>query len=172
MSDELIRTTKRDIEIATLGRMDGLVTHTTEHARALVSAIESLTAERDRLAAELAELRAQEPVGFYWERIDTRQPESALLFHGMPSRIAVHRSHSGELPCVPHYVYAAPVPAQVPDDWVLVPRFPTEKMLMEGCDAMEENHETSRFGLCHGCGWEEVSAAYAAMLAAAQKGGK
>jgi len=72
----------------------------------------------DSLRAELAELRAQVPVGFYWERTDTRTPESGLLFHGLPDRDAVMRANSDpRCPSVPHYVYARPVtPAAVPDD--------------------------------------------------------
>lgn len=63
---------------------------------------------------------------------------------------------------------AAPVAQTVPDGFVLVPKEPTEDMLMDGCDAMTENHETANYGMCYGCGFKEVKAAWSAMLAAAQ----
>ena len=62
----------------------------------------------------------------------------------------------------------APVAQKVPDGFMLVPKEPTESMLMDGCDAMEENHETANYGMCCGCGFKEVKAAWSAMLAAAQ----
>lgn len=63
------------------------------------------------LEAELKALREQEPVGFYWERLDNGQPESGLLFHGEPSRDAVQSAMYASVPSKPHYVYAAPVAA-------------------------------------------------------------
>ena len=58
----------------------------------------------------------------------------------------------------------------VPEGFVLVPKEPTDEMLMEGCDAMQENHETANYGMCCGCTFKETRAAYTAMLSAAQKG--
>ena len=64
--------------------------------------IESLTAERDRLLAELAELRAQEPVAYLYT---------------MP--VSGERIASVERKLMPNErpLYADPVPAQVPVFW-------------------------------------------------------
>lgn len=54
--DALLASTVRDIGIATIGRKDGLVTHTVEHAQSLVDAIRALRAalaESERDAEQL-----------------------------------------------------------------------------------------------------------------------
>lgn len=48
--DALLASTVRDIEIATLGRKDGLVTHTTEQAQLLVDAIRALRDQREEVS--------------------------------------------------------------------------------------------------------------------------
>jgi hypothetical protein len=55
----------------------------------------------------------------------------------------------------------------VPSGWKLVPIEPTDNMLDDGHEALDDRHHTGRFGECPGLKWSDAKACYQAMLAAA-----
>jgi hypothetical protein len=57
-------------------------------------------------------------------------------------------------------------PAAV-EGWKLVPVEPTEAMLDDGHEALDDQHHTGRFGECHGLNWSDAEKCYRAMLSAA-----
>lgn len=75
--DALLASTERDIEIATIGRKDGLVTHTVDQAQSLVDAIRALRAALQD--AETSELKNALAVGQACiELIEERRANEAL----------------------------------------------------------------------------------------------
>lgn len=88
-----------------------------QHRYVPESAVADIAAERDRLAAELAELRAQKPVAWRWLMTDGL-PVSDTCFSGSgPSDHIANFVASRGMCGVPRMVqklYAAPVPAAVP----------------------------------------------------------
>jgi hypothetical protein len=57
-------------------------------------------------------------------------------------------------------------PAAV-EGWKLVPVEPTEAMLDDGHEALDDQHHTGRFGECPGLNWSDAEKCYRAMLSAA-----
>jgi hypothetical protein len=54
-----------------------------------------------------------------------------------------------------------------PSGWKLVPIEPTDEMLDDGHEALDDLHHTGRFGECPGLKWGDAKACYQAMLSAA-----
>jgi hypothetical protein len=49
----------------------------------------------------------------------------------------------------------------------LLPVEPTDKMMDDGHEALDDRHHTGRFGECPGLTWGDAKACYQAMIAAA-----
>lgn len=58
--------------------------------------------ERDALAAELAAIKGQEPVAFYWQDIGYPEPRTHGPYFGQPSESALRNVDGGAIP-VPLY---------------------------------------------------------------------
>ena len=64
--------------------------------------IARLEAERDALAAELAAIKGQQPVAFYWQDIGYPEPRKHGPYFGWPSESALRNVDGGAIP-VPLY---------------------------------------------------------------------
>jgi len=80
---------------------------------------------------------------------------------------------SGPLHAIPLYAGSAPVPAEakVADGWVLVPREPTEEMVIAALKEVDPLRELIDWTDGHGFMREDARRAWSAMLAAKAKGG-
>lgn len=68
----------------------------------LSAGIAQLEAERDALAAELAAIKGQQPVAFYWQDIGYPEPSKHGPYFGWPSESALRNVDGGAIP-VPLY---------------------------------------------------------------------
>ncbi|MNN05701.1 hypothetical protein D3C81_1184690 [compost metagenome] len=116
------------LDIAAVGEALGIPGEQQEGGTGeFVEAIEELKAERDTLAAQLAELRGQVPVAFvvdHYFRNDEHDQINVLLPIG--TRLYAHP--------------VAPVQQAVPEGWVLVPVKPTAEMVNAAWNEPEAGH--------------------------------
>lgn len=130
------------------------VARVTESLRYEVDCVAAIGGERDTLSAELAAIRAQEPVGWFVD----------VTVHGksVGNFQLAAREHWGDYSvCVPLYASPADKDAGlVADGWMLVPMEPTPQMI----DAGQDVEDLYRRGTPDT--WGKV---YRAMLAASPK---
>lgn len=74
-----------------------------------IARYQRLAAERDALAAELAAIKGQEPVAFYWQDIGYPEPRKHGPYFGWPSESALRNVDGGAIP-VPLYTSPQPSP--------------------------------------------------------------
>ncbi|WP_374378928.1 hypothetical protein [Pseudomonas fluvialis] len=77
-------------------------TNDAELEQYLSAGIAQLEAERAALAAELAAIKGQEPVAFYWQDIGYPEPRKHGPYFGWPSESALRNVDGGAIP-VPLY---------------------------------------------------------------------
>ena len=83
-----------------------------QHARDSAE-LRRLCAERDALAAELAAIKGQEPVAFYWQDIGYPEPRTHGPYFGQPSESALCNVDGGAIPVLLYTLPAAPEGGEV-----------------------------------------------------------